>query len=487
MERSLEPMSMLTDSKLAVYRPWAWVEIGKLKINYPDGPDEKFSYLKDFKWSIGGAGPGSGVEFTIFDNSPQSLSKDWFSYLRTRVAEEKKLMMNFQWGICGRKQDGSDIGGNVPASQGFYASRIHQMVLTGLKMEYVEGGINYRFNGSDSFAMVQAYVSFDSVKDVTFEVAVQKFIDKLKKDKVLPHDFEIEYDPILLELYPQIKTVRRTWEGQGAPYLLIIQKWMLTIDSERNKELEANEKMSFNLSPITLNGKTGLKFSISNYTSESLMSELDIHVNPPDSGYSLLGTGRHTAVSFRPDMNAHAYVIMSPQISAMDSTTRAVLHRGNSNSGANTDNAGMQSAHYASAPDDPVSTKQQAGAFVAGIAGGAANEGSLFVPMSAEVELLGIPYIDEMHYMGKTVKLTVWNSSYLNLGGKKNIITGVTPDQGGWTRNPPIDNRWPNIMSIIGISHYITTEGVYTTTLKLVPGGSGLDEMTRKKIQGFMR
>jgi hypothetical protein len=296
MERSLEPMSMLTDSKLAVYRPWAWVEIGDLKINYPYGPDEKFNYLKDFRWSIGGAGPGSGVEFTIFDNSPQDLSKGWFSYLRTRVAEEKKLMIKFQWGISGRKQDGSAIGRDIPAVISRYTSRIHEMVLTGLKMEYVEGGVNYRFNGSDSFAMAQAYVSFDKVSDVTFEVAVQKFIDQLKKDKVLPHDFEIEYDPLLLQVYPQIKTVRRTWEGQGAPYLLIIQKWMLILDSERNNESEDNEKISWTLSPMTCSGrdsKTGLIFRTSNYSNESLLSELDKHFiwDNKTIGHFFLGAG----------------------------------------------------------------------------------------------------------------------------------------------------------------------------------------------------
>lgn len=478
-------MSMLADPQLAVYRPWVWIQIGELMINYPMGEDEKFGFLKDFRWSIGET-YGSGVEFTLFDNSPQSYTKDWFSFLRTNIVDEKNLRIYFQWGVAGRKQNGAGVRG-VPSNGGPYISQIHEMTMTGVNMEYVEGGANYKFNGQDSFAITQAVTSFDRIKNATFEEAVIQMIQLLQKDDILPSNFDVEYSNDVRRFFPQIFTVKRDWPCLGFPFLLTIQKWMFEIHSDQNIDKPDNLKVGWVVHPITIKGKVGLHFKSANYISDEMKSDLDIHINPPNAEQSSLGTGRHTAISFRPEFNSSAYWSMFPQLSKTDSMTRSIVHSGDGGAGVNLlKGAGNPSPQSGQSVDDPIRNKQAADAVRSGSAGAAANDGSLFVPSGMEVELLGIPNIDEISYLGKTVKLTVWNTAYLNIGGRDHPVTGVKSIKGGWSRTPPIDNRWPPEMKIVGINHYISTEGVYTTSLRLTPCGTGTAILTNQ-VSGSAR
>jgi len=44
----------LTDPDMAVYRPWVWLKFAgaTFAINHPSGLDQKFRWLKDFRWTL---------------------------------------------------------------------------------------------------------------------------------------------------------------------------------------------------------------------------------------------------------------------------------------------------------------------------------------------------------------------------------------------------------------------------------------------------
>ena len=464
-------MIMLTDTQLAVYRPWVWIEIGDLKINYPEGRDEKFRFLKDFRMTVG---IGAGVEFTIFDDSPQSYKNDWFLYIRDTVVDKYNLRIKFQWGVAGRDQQGKGIRG-FPATGGFHASRVHEMYLVGVELEYVEGGINYKFTGTDCFAITQTVTKYDKIPDATFEEAVKKMITLLQADNILPKDFKADYSQEVKDFFPQVFKVRLDWPFQGYPLLLTLQKWMFIINSNQNIDKPDNEKVGWTVFPITIAGELGIRFITSNYIAKSMQTGLEIHINPPNlKPYGApLGPGKHTAISFRPNFKGAVHWTMIPQLSATDSIKRSVIHSGDSGAGEEMRlGRGLPSAQPSQSVDSAINTRQATDGARSQVAGSASDGGSLFVGAEAEVELLGIPEVDEYNYFGNTVKMFVWNPAYLNIAGATNPVTGQLGTK-GWDRNPPLDKRWPRTKRIMGISHYISTEGVYTTTLKLVPTGGG--------------
>jgi len=300
-------------------------------------------------------------------------------------------------------------------------------------------------------------------------------VSSLQQDNILPKNFQITYDPEIDVFLPQAGSVRRDWPFQGFPLLLVLQKWMFIIGSNQNLQKKDKEKVGWTVQPTTVEKKIGIHFALANHISEGNDSGLEIHVNPPNNGP--LGPGRHTAISFRPDFRGVAYWSMSPQLSVSPSLTRSIIHSGQQG-GSDTNlrkGEGMSSHQSSPSVDDPVLPKQAANAVESQIAGAASNDGSLFTPAVAEVELLGIPQIDEIDYIGKNANLFVWNPAYLNIAGRANPITGIEKGiSGGWDRRPPRDTRWPTIFIITGISHYISTEGVYSTSLKLAPTGENL-------------
>ncbi len=96
-----------TRPDFAIYRPWAWLELGSenIIINDPQGEDEKFRWLKSFSFSVG-VNRGAAVEFIIFDNRGD-MKQIWLDIIRRVITSQGEVPVRFQFGWSGRDRDGA--------------------------------------------------------------------------------------------------------------------------------------------------------------------------------------------------------------------------------------------------------------------------------------------------------------------------------------------------------------------------------------------
>lgn len=472
------PQSLyLTDRDVAVYRPWAWVQIGEgnnaIKVNYPEGIDQKFRWLKDFKWQVGMGNQGASVEFTILEDRA-GWNIIWPGILKKsaggNTVDGQKV--SCQWGYAGRYLDGSGVG-SFPGSRGPYSSDIHELYITRMDMEYVEGGVHFKFAGTDKFAPTQSICKFDSVSDITFIEAVLSLIEDLKEPNgPLPGNFTADFDSDTnFRKYFDIEQ-RRKWTCNGFPFLMTIQKWTTELRSKENHLFKDNKKVGPCIIPDTRKGQAKLVFKASaNETSNPIF---DIHVNPPENGP--LGPGKHTALSIRPDFISQQLWTIFPQTIVVDKLFRSISH--NEGQGKNLEDIqqGTPAPIAGTSLDDALTSSQKTEGLRSAAIGTAGNTGSLYVPIKLDVELIGIPEISNLDYLGKTVNLFLWNTAYIDddLKWKREAripsqAISFFPDSELNQSFGLFDPRFSAKYIITGLMQNISGEGNYTTTLQLAP------------------
>lgn len=467
----------LTDSQIAVYRPWAWIQIGEgnnaIRINYPEGPDQKFRWLKEFRWQVGMGNQGASVEFTIVEDRA-GWNVIWPGILKRsaggNTAEGQKVTC--QWGYAGRRTDGSSVG-SFPGSRGAYASAVHDLFITRMDMEYAEGAVNFRFSGTDKFSPTQSICKFDSVQDVTFPEAVLSLIEDLKQPSgPLPNNFTADFDsdPNFRKYFDLDQ--RRRWTCNGFPFLMTIQKWTTELRSKENHNFKDNKKVGPCIIPDTRLGQERLVFKASAH--ESYSPFLEIHVNPPEQGP--LGVGRHTALSIRPDFLGNQLWAIFPQTINQGKLFRTIAHNENQGQELEQVQQGVPAEVASPALDDALTSEQKVETLRSTAIGTAGNTGSLYVPIKLEVELLGIPNMDSLDYLGKCVDLFLWNTSYIDddLKWKREAripseASSFFPDAETNQSFGLFDPRFSAKYIITGISQNISSEGSFTTTLQLAP------------------
>jgi len=484
----------LTDQDIAVYRPWAWIELGDtgLKINYPQGDDQKFRWLKDFRWSLNGTNKGSSVEFTIFEDR-SGWNQIWPGIVKKAIGLNGNESLNtgtvrFQWGYAGRDVNNKGIAGFPSGSDPRHYSQPHRMVISKMNMEYVEGGVNYRFAGIDQFAQTQMSTNFGKQSDVTFKQAVNAMIAYLqdKKRAILSENFKANFDALEKDFGQTMKKID-TWPGSGFPFLMTIQSWAARLTPDvvgkgLNKigpalvvdTIADQEKLVFIPSLVrkpTVNGKA--------------QAVIEIDVNPPEKQGSF-GIGKHTAINIRPSINFDQLWAFFPQTSSMGHMDRVAPH--------NTDKDGRDMSHadqgtpafvYSGAVDSSRPINEILQAMMCTALGTAGSTGSLYIPIAIEVELLGIPMMDSFDYLCQYVYLRLWNNAFIDdtlkwsrearlpgnaqalIGNAKDIIAGID----GVIGDGFMDQRFSGLYLIAGINHQMTSEGSYTTTLQLIPAG----------------
>ncbi len=479
----------LTDPDLAVYRPWVWLKFGELDfaINHPNSVDGKFRWMKDFRWSINKANNGSSVEFTIFEDRA-GWNYIWPGVALSEINSTNKTAL-FQWGWAGR---GDEVGKNIsPFSnsdetsipfaymRNENTSGIHELIINKLDVEYAEGGINYRFSGTDIFALAQYQVGSGANIDVTFKEAVFSLMSKMEQSNGIEQGYaeRTASEGFTEDFINEFDTnQKRRWPENGFPLLMTLQKWTSQLRPKKNEVRSDGKKVVPLIVPDTTAGKTKMVFTTSYIESSEPLFE--IHVNPPDSS-GPLGVGKHTAVNIRPEMVGDRIMAMFPMTVRQGKLYREVQHNEGAGPKMDKSNQGQPAEVASTDVGDPL-TGNQATQAMQGLAA-LGGSGSLFSAISLEVEILGMPSFDKIEYMSEYIKLIMWNTAYIDddlkwkrearipgsfLGGP-DTQPGLNPI---FAENAGLyDPKLTGIYNIGGMGHSMTADGSYTTTIKLIP------------------
>jgi hypothetical protein len=497
----------LTDINAAVYRPWAWVQIGEseeLRINFPRGLDEKFRWLKQFRWSYFGNNQGSSVEFTIYEDRsgwnliwPGIVAKNVFA----NIEDCSRQNVYFQFGYEGRGIDGNRISdpSSVGGTRTKHSSSIHCLSIYKMDVEFIQGGISYKFVGQDQFAFAGNWTTFEFPTPLSFREAFKQLCELRKKQGLLsdtwdpePHfsdDFEQKFDV----------DTPNNWPGSGYPFLLTVQKWTSELHYKENNNLKDHEKVGPCMIPVVDKDTQYIQFKPSYSTIPKNKALFEIHVNPPEGSSageiesgSGLGPGKHTALSIRPTFSGDYLWSLFPQITSQDTMTRSVGHQIKSDGKLGESGQGGQATVVAKPLDSPRTFRQNIINKMGTIIGTAGNNGALYIPIKLEVDLLGIPNLDDILYIGEYVIVYIWNTSYISdelkwrrearipseatslfpPGSETSIFGSISGEevQIGTMDSMYydfLDRRFSGSYLISGIAHVIDDSGAYKTTLSL--------------------
>ena len=455
----------------AIYRPWAWVQMDPSGshegyINHPNtGPDQKFSWLKDFRYSLFENG-GAGAEFTIFDNRGTHDGR-WAKLARenlyhsTSEGQDPQWHAVFQWGWALRtlQSTGSNSTiGSAPtgADRTPSQSSEHGLILSGAELEYVEGGVNYRFKCMDDFGLTQASQLAEQFVNVSFKEAVEKLIDILKERQVLSPYFQsdIQMDKKFTEMFdPYRKT---TWKSASYNSLSVVRNWVSQIPfRQRPPQGEY-------ITPVIIQDDITKDFHrLRISTSPSIVGDYSdlgevIHVFPPDTDPKML-----TTLSFRPSFAGNQFWPAYGKMNSIDNIKRELIDNASVGENIEEKPGGSHVSLATMEVDSSISQKERTMGIMNYAQAAGSYNNSMFLPVEAQVEILGSPALDSINDIGSKVSLVVWNPHYLDGG-----FEGVK-----WIRTPPTDTRYEIFKRgaiIQSISHNIQ-EGAYTTTLSLVP------------------
>jgi hypothetical protein len=460
---------IILNPNISVYRPWVWIELPSgdstsLRINYPgaDSIDRKFRWLKDFQWSLLNGGRGSSLSFTIFDNRGD-MNQKWMEIIQRNVLMQgisDDHFCKFQWGwaprLTGSFPDNSEQFGTIPPQP--YSSEIHRMYVQGVDMEYVEGGINYRFYGVDAFTPALAVSFPEKLQDMSFELAIDNVKKYLIKNKIIHEQFVFDITPDFKEQYDITQKV--SWGANNHSVLSAIQAWLAQITPKKIDKTKP--KVGPTMKPMTNDNRIGVQFDVSVQepsASNFIFGNRFIHVNPPDS-VTHGGVGRHTAISMKPSFSGGQAWMFHLNSSVSEKKGREIYFTSDDPDGTTSSVRGGMSSHTVSPGPDSVQTGKNIQDSQQKTVDVMPYTGSHFQPEKIELELVGIPFLDKIDMLGKFIKLRVWNPAYAN---------DDTQTVERWVRTPAFDVRYPEDNYILGITHIMNSEGSYTTVLTVVP------------------
>jgi hypothetical protein len=466
----------LTDPDVAVYRPWVWLGFPNIpgldpnfRINYPQGVDAKFRWLKDFRWHIGD-NQGVSVEFTIYED--RATYNQYWPYLITKALAGGgnadgtgwTSQVQFQWGYSARYLDGTGIDGLPDDTSNQYHSSIHIAYIHDMTTEYAEGGMNYKFIAQDAFAPTAQVTQFGTYTG-HFDEAANAKVAKLKAAGILPQNYILDFnDPQFKAKCLDGKPVL-DYPDSGLPFQACLHEWMMTTYPIDNQFKEDYRKVSPRMIANDIKGQEGIRFVIDKPEENPLF---EIHVNPPEIE-TPLGRGRHTAISIRPQLDFARLAANYPQVNALQTQYfRGSFHADKQGPEGKAD-VGIP-IPMASPSVDSAQTPDQKRESIGSFASGGVILRSSFI----EVELLGIPQLDNVAYYASSnlIWLYVWNTAYIDDSlnwSRLGSIEGALGINGQPDPNSQFfDPRFTGYYRISAITHSVT-EGAYTTTLSLIP------------------